>query len=59
MSTPSPERETVPTEADLEAMLPTVLELQKLIQERLGRGLRPRDELAIISVTSCNHHSCS
>jgi hypothetical protein len=42
---------------------PTILELQKVLVERLrgaveaGR-LRPPDEVAAISFTSCDHHSC-
>jgi hypothetical protein len=41
----------------------TVLDLQRLLTERLRRPSRPAtmtgdDELAIVSITSCNHHSC-
>jgi hypothetical protein len=49
-----------PTEEEMRQLWPTVLELQRVLVERL-RGtarLRPPDEVAAISFTSCDHHSC-
>jgi hypothetical protein len=50
-----------PTSAEQDVW-PTILELQKVLVERLrGAGeaarLRP-EEVAAISFTSCDHHSC-
>jgi hypothetical protein len=59
MNVPGGEREPRPSDEELRAMLPMVLNLQKLIQVRLERAIRPGEELGIISVTSCNNHSCS
>jgi hypothetical protein len=51
--------ESAPSEEELRAMLPTVLQLQKLIQDRLSRAMRPNGEPFNISLTSCDHHSCN
>ena len=59
MARPRSEEEFEASEEDLQAMMPMVLSLQRLLQERLRRGVRPRDELAIISLTSCNNNSCN
>ncbi len=45
-------------------MPPLVLDLQRLLQDRLsGRpsagGATFDDEIAVVSVTSCDHHSCA
>jgi hypothetical protein len=47
------------SDEELQALMPMVLQLQRLIQDRVGRGLRPREELAVISITSCNNNSCN
>lgn len=55
------EKPTESTSAD--DVWPTVLELQKVLVERL-RGsveasrLRPFEPVAAVSFTSCDHHSC-
>jgi hypothetical protein len=59
MARPRADEELQPSEEELRAMMPSVLDLQRLIQERLTRGVRPRDELGIISLTSCNNNSCN
>jgi hypothetical protein len=48
-----------PDDPEFKAMLPMVLELQKLLEERFRRPLRPGNEVASISLTSCDHHSCN
>jgi hypothetical protein len=53
------ERPPPTTEEQLLEMRPIVLELQKLLQARILRGLRSGDEVASISLTSCDHHSCN
>jgi hypothetical protein len=52
-------KEPTPSEEELQAMMPTVLQLQRLIQDRLSRALRPNGEPFSISLTSCNHNSCN
>jgi hypothetical protein len=59
MNVPGGEGEPRLSDEELKAMLPIVLNLQKLIQVRMERAIRPGEELGIISVTSCNSHSCS
>ncbi|MEV7187331.1 hypothetical protein [Kitasatospora sp. NPDC093102] len=39
-------------------VMPSVLELQKLLVERTRRALPDGGDVAVVSVTSCNHHSC-
>jgi hypothetical protein len=59
MSTPLAGEELTPSAEELRAMLPIVLELQRLIEERTRPGAVPREELGSISCTSCAHHSCN
>jgi hypothetical protein len=52
-----------PTTSAEQDVWPTILELQKVLVERLrGAGeagrLRPTEGLFSISITSCEHHSC-
>ncbi len=51
-----------PTDEELQRLvMPTILELQKVLVERFRRPttMRPGDELAVVSVTSCNQQSCN
>ena len=62
---PQPGQPPTPSGGELlqEDLTPTVLELQKLILDRLknvrqpGRVIGP-DEVAVVSITSCNSYSC-
>jgi hypothetical protein len=49
-----------PAEPDLVKIWPTILELQRFLAERTRGVLRPDGggDLAVVSVTSCSHHSC-
>jgi hypothetical protein len=52
---------TAPTDEEiLKASIPTVVELQRLLVDRLRSGrLKPEGgEMDIVSLTSCTHHSC-
>ncbi len=57
--------DTIRPEEDPQDLMPTVLSLQRLLQDRLrvrpGGGISGGfgDEVAVVSVTSCTHHSCT
>jgi hypothetical protein len=55
----SPEEEPRLSDEQAQAMMPMVLELQRLIQSRMRQTLRPGEELGIISLTSCTNNSCN
>jgi hypothetical protein len=59
VTTAQPGQEPRPTQEELEAMMPNVLELQRLFMDRMRRALRPRDEFAVVSCTSCDNQSCN
>jgi len=60
MASPPAGQPTTPTQDELAAMIPTVLELQRLIQDRVNNALRARPaEVAAISCTSCDSQSCN
>lgn len=50
----------IPSEEEMQRLVwPSILELQKLLVERVRGTLgRPGEEVAAISFTSCDHHSC-
>jgi len=63
MTMPQPGQPPTPSPGEpQEDMMPTVLELQKLLLERLKGAGRPGrtlpDEVAVVSITSCNSYSC-
>jgi len=63
MTMPQPGQPLTPSPGEpQEDMMPIVLELQKLLLERLKGVGRPGrtlpDDVAIVSITSCDHHSC-
>lgn len=66
MSTPSTPSEPqggspeTPSIEEVQEMMPTVLELQRLISSRMSRSVRRPggDDFGVISCTSCNSQSC-
>jgi len=58
MATP-PSQERTPTEEEVQAMTPSVLELQRLIMDRIRSAVTARPGLAAISCTSCDSNSCN